>query len=278
MPTALVNTFIEIIREIKRFAFIKEFIAPEWRQILVKQGLDGFDTLWRLKSEPLDEPNKRRDGWSEATSWLIELSGGSQKRLILKRQQNYTSRTPFHPFRGIPTFKKEFINIMIFKRLGLPTIEPVYYAQRNIAGGLQAILITEHLEGYTSLDKLADIRLQYGQPNSFERNRIITAIASLMHKVHLQGMQHNHLYPKHIFIRQISDEIHVRLIDLEGSKWRPLGDGRRVRDLESLHRRSKGWNRGDRLRFLKAYCNIQQIDGKTKKLYRKIAKRNQGRM
>ena len=213
---------------------MKKFIAPQWRKILMQQRLD-FNALWNMDLEPLDEPNvgRGRGGWSSVSCLSLQSPDGHVKRLILKRQKNHFSRTLFHPFRGIPTFEKEISNILRYKRLGIPTLEPVFYEGRYDSEGIQAILITEYLEGYIPLDDLINSYHGQGWPDRAGRNRLIEALALPVRKMHKKGFQHNCLYPRHLFIRQTGRKIRVRLIDLEKNKWRPLGNKRRVRDLES---------------------------------------------
>ena len=254
---------------------MKKFITPKWRKIFTQQGLD-FDALWQLDLEPLDEPNTGRGqgGWSSVSCLSLQLPDGHEKRLILKRQQNHFSRTLCHPFRGIPTFEKEMSNILRYKRLGIPALEPVFYERRHNSDGIQAILITEYLEGYTPLDELIRAFQEQGWPERARRNRLIKALASPVRKLHEKGFQHNCMYPRHLLVRQTDREIRVRVIDLEKNKWQPLGNKRRVRDLESLHRRTGGWSRSDRLRFINAYCGIKRLDKSAKRLCRQIIRQN----
>lgn len=257
---------------------MKQFIAKEWRQILAKQGLADFDTLWNLQLKPMDIPNEDRGGWSMVSLLALKLPDGHEKRLIIKRQQGHTSFTIRHPFRGISTFEKEFYNILRFKRLAIPTIEPVYYAQRRSPDGLQAVMITEYLEKYAPLNEFENTWKKYERPHSTERNEVITAVASLINKLHSKGLQHNCLYPKHLFILQEEGKTDVRLIDLEKTRWRPFGKGRKVRDLETLYRRTMEWSRTDRLRFFKTYCGIESLDVNVGRLCRQILRRNKKKM
>jgi hypothetical protein len=199
---------------------------------------------------------------------------GKEKRLILKRQQNHTSRTVCHPVRGVPTFWKELYNILRFKQLGIAVVEPVYFCRRRTASGTQAILVTEYLEGYTPLDEWVGKWHRGGGANRLERDRLIKAVAVVVSKIHAEGMQHNCLYPNHLFVRQVDSDIQVRLIDLEKARWRPLGMARRVRDLESLHRHTAIVSRSDRLRFLLAYGGVARLDNKSKELHRRIVARH----
>lgn len=257
---------------------MKEFIASDWRQIFIERGL-SFDFLWRLPLKPLGGYNTGRGcgGWSTAGSLSLHFPNGAQKRLIIKRQKNHTKRTFRHPFRGIPTLAREISSIFLYKRFRIPTPKPVFYAQRSAPDSARAILITEYLEGYTPLDELVRNWQEHGWPKRNEREPLLRAIASVLGKLHQNRLQHNCLYPKHVLIRQAEHEVLVALIDLEKNKWRPFGNGRRVRDLESLFRRTEGWSRTDYVRFLNAYWGIHRRNKRSLQLCRRIIKRTQNK-
>ena len=259
---------------------MKDFISPRWHQILADEGLCDFNAFWNLQLNQLDRPNTGRGsgGWSAVSLLSLGLGEGHEKHLIIKRQQSHKSRSIRHPFCGVPTFEKEFRNIVYYKQLGIPTIEPVYFAQRHTQEGTQAVLVTEYLEGYRSLAELKALWQKNGHPSRVELNRLIKALASLIAKLHSKGLQHNSLYPKHLFIKQEGNNIQVRLIDLETTKRRPFGNWRRIRDLESLLRRARGWSRIDRLRFYKIYCDIECLGKNSKRLCRQINRHNKEKL
>jgi len=254
---------------------MRHYIAPGWQSVFLRAGLD-FDALWGLDLDPLDEPNTGRgkNGWSAVSRFVLERPDGSEEQVIIKRQQNHFSRTIRHPFRGIPTFEKEIINILRYKRAGIPSLDPIYFSRRRAGDGIRAILITKFLEGYIALDDLVRTWVENGWPDRADRLRMIRALAAPVRKLHDAGFQHNCLYPRHLLVRRTGDDIRVKIIDLEKTKRRPLGIERRIRDLESLHRRTGGWSRTDRLRFLMAYAGSDRLDEKTRRLCRRILKRN----
>ncbi len=204
----------------------------------------------------------------------LQLPDGNSKFLVIKKQENHLSRTFLHPFRGIPTLEKELSNIIDFRQYGIPSLEPVYYEKRHNNHTIQAILVTEYLDGYTPLDIWVQKWHNGERPKPYERNALIQAIADLVKKIHQNRIQHNCLYPKHLLARWQDNKVQVRIIDLEKAKWRPFGNGRRIRDLESLDRRAMGWSRTDRMRFLMAYSEVQYFDIKAKDLCRQIMVRS----
>jgi hypothetical protein len=236
----------------------------------------GFARLWRLPLEPLDDPNTGRtpNGWSKVSLLKLKLANGGDKRFIVKRQQDHASRTFRHPLQGIPTLRKEFSTIRRCERRGLPCAEAVYYAERFSRDGQQAILITDYLEGYVALDRLARDWQKECWPERRQRKHLLKMLALVIRRFHREHLQHNCLYPQHMFVNLDVNESPIRLIDLEKTRLR-LGGSHNIRDLETLHRRSEIWTRTDRLYFLKTYCGVERLDRKTKRLARRILKRYQ---
>ena len=84
--------------------------------------------------------------------------------------------------------------------------------------------------------------------------------------MHNQHLQHNCLYEKHIFLKQLEDgSIDVRLIDLEKVKWKPFKAQAMYRDLGSLYRHSSGWNNRDYLRFFLFYQKESRLSKPSKR-------------
>lgn len=250
-----------------------DFVAPKWRETLSDQGLLDFEAWWEKTMPLLTEPNIGRGGWSKVYSLnLTRQDGTGINRLIVKRQLNHTSRTILHPRRGIPTLAKELKNILSYQRVDIPTIEPVYYGQRSDQDGIRAILVTEYLEGFQSLVDLTSYWQGHGWPDRVEQRKIITAVARVVGLLHQHGLMHNCLYPKHLFLRITDSDVEVRLIDLEKGKWRPFGNGRRIRDLETLFRYTREWQRTDVVRFLHQYFLTDRLDQRAKKLCDRIAR------
>jgi len=243
------------------------YINPEWKDTFKTQGLMDFETLWNLDIDPLDVPNfgRGRHGKSSVGIYKISLPDGKIRKLILKRQINYFSRTFIHPLRGIPTSQKELMNLLKLNRLGISCCRPVYYTQSPCVDGLRAILVTEHLESFIPLNAIIDSSTSGWQDDRI-RQRLIYAIAKEIARMHRVHFQHNCMYPKHIFIKQDNNEVTVSFIDLEKGDWLPFSINRKVRDLGSLYKRTQGVSLFDCYRFIIAYCRAQHLDNNTKKL------------
>lgn len=249
-----------------------DFIDERWLSALRQQGLDSFDALWDLQAEWFEPPNQRRGGWSGVVR--IELTGPDDRRcgLFLKRQENHTRRSLLHPIAGEPTFGAEMQNILHCQRAGVPVLDPVFYAQRRVHGKWRAILMSEELAGYHPLtDYMAAWRDSGWAAHRSLRQALIPELASVVARLHRARLVHNALHPKHVFVR-FSDQLNpqVRLIDLE--KMRQTWSSKRAMrlDLDTFNRRTREWNRGDRLRFLKAYLGTNRREGTLKTLWHRL--------
>ncbi len=260
---------------------MKDYISPEWYGILEEQGLCGFSALWEKELSYIEEPNSGRgkNGWSGVSLLPLEIPGMGRRNLVLKRQFNHVSRSLRHPFSGIPTVTREFHNILLYREVGVPTVVPVFHAVRKGKEGTRAVLVTEYLEGYSSLEELIAEWEENGWQDLSRRCRIIETAARVLRKLHRNGIVHKCMYPKHIFVKETGQTCDVRLIDLEKSRngIGCLGNGGGVRDLESLHRHTGQLTHADRMRFLTAYCGKEIQDAEVELLAEKIKKRTRSK-
>ncbi|MGE8409599.1 MAG: lipopolysaccharide kinase InaA family protein [Pseudomonas sp.] len=215
---------------------MSDFVASAETALLERHGLNGFEPLWALQLDAVDEPNTGRGGWSSV--YRLELEG---KGYYLKRQSDYLTHTLHSPF-GEPTFAREFRNISRYQKLHIPALQAVYFGERKIDGQRRAILMTRALDDWSDLDLLLG---QWPQLDIGQRQGILRACGVLARTVHAAGQVHGCFYPKHIFLRERGDGWQAQLIDLE--KTRPLlfGQRDRLKDLEPLLRRAPVWAEAD---------------------------------
>ncbi len=248
---------------------MRDFIAADWKSTLEAGGLADFEALWKLETDWFEPPNQRRGGWSGVARFALRRPDGSRISFFLKRQQDHLHRDLLHPV-GEPTFAREWRNIQAYRQAGIPTLEPVYYAERRQEGHRRAILISLELTGYRSLQEiLADWRL-YGSPPWPERRALLQAVADLVRAMHARHLQHNSLYPKHVFLKADGPHWLARVIDLEKSKRRWRRQDCQVRDLSTLTRYAEGFSRSDRLRFYLFYRSEPGLTPKGKRLLRLV--------
>lgn len=254
---------------------MQDYINERWQPILAYNGLADFDSLWKLEAKWFEEPNQRRGGWSGVSRCELELPDGGSSAIFLKRQENHGTPSLTHPVRGIPTFLREFKRIINYRSKGIPTLEPVYFASRMIGKDQRAILITEELTGFISMEDRVQTWLKEGAPNRQMRRNILKEVATLLQGMHAHGIRHSCFFPKHVFVRLNADgTVDARVIDLEKSRWRPLKTLCAMRDLYSLSRFSSCWSASDRLWFFKQYLDIPRLTPYAKWLWRSIEKRS----
>lgn len=254
---------------------MKDFVNERWRPILAHNGLSDFDALWQLKADWFEEPNHRRGGWSGVARCELALPEGGRCAIFLKRQENHKARLWTHPVRGAPTFLREFRHIQHYRACGVPTLEPVYFAMHKVGKDERAILITEELSGFVSMEDRVQRWLKEGAPARPVRLRMLEAIAALLRDMHAHGIQHNCFFPKHVFVRVNADGgIEARVIDLEKSRWRPSKVVCAIRDLYTLNYHSQMWSRSDRLWFFKSYLQVDRLTPFAKWLWRTVAARS----
>ncbi|RWU23635.1 lipopolysaccharide kinase [Pseudomonas alkylphenolica] len=223
-----------------------DFLASAEQALLERHGLNGFEQLWDVQLDAVDEPNTGRGGWS--CVYRLELEG---KGYYLKRQRDYLTRTLRRPF-GEPTFAHEFRNIRRYQKLAIPALQAVYYGERTINGERRAILITRALDEWSDLDRLLG---QWPTLDIGQRQGILRACGTLARTVHAAGQVHGCFYPKHIFLRERSDGWLAQLIDLEKTRPLLLGARDRLKDLEPLLRRAPNWSEAEVRLLLASYLD-----------------------
>lgn len=227
---------------------------------------DGyFDSLWSKKFPWFEEPNTTRGGWSGVAKTQLEFKGQTLS-VFIKKQDKHLTRTWQHWLTGIPTFQREYANICRLQALDIPTLEPVYFGVQ----GTKAILVTKALDDFVSLDKLDKDALSPAQID-----QLVTAIAKVIRAMHQQRLQHNCLYPKHIFVSQRQHGWNVRLIDLEKLRRCLRRETAQLRDLSSLLRHSDShWSLTERMRFFKTYVGETRLSPSSKALWKQVARKS----
>jgi hypothetical protein len=240
---------------------MQAFVAQSWKAILEHNHLDNFTAWWQLKADWFEEPNKRRGGWSGVSRLQLDTPDGNKCTVFLKRQQEHSTRTWRHPFKGILTFAREMQNILAYQQAGVPALEPVYFEQQRVAGKRCAVLVTVGLQGFTELQRPAE---------RSQRKAVIKACAETVKKLHAARLQHNCLYPKHLFVRIDASHAEARLIDLEKTKRVRSRRAAMLRDLDSLNRHANDWSRTDKLRFVLEYSDSDRVNDTVRSLWQTL--------
>jgi len=252
------------------------YIAPDKAQLLAAHRLDNFDAVWDYQGEWFEPPNQRRGGWSGVNRVALPEADAVDYAVFLKRQQNHQRRTGRHPIAGVPTFLREFSMLLYLQTQAVPAPKPVFFAKRKVNNDQQAILMTEALTNYLPLDQVMEQMFANGMPSQKTQRALIDTVAIMVRKLHVAGVQHRALYPKHIFVRLNANQpADVAVIDLEKSRITFWGFYRTYIDLAALNRHAVFWSRTKRLYFFKQYLGVKRLNRWHKFLCRLTYKRSQ---
>lgn len=212
-----------------------------------------FDRWWDSLGIWVEPANKRRGG--ESGVQLLQQRDSTRPPLYCKRQVGHIYRTLLHPF-GRPTILRELQAYRAFARLGIKTPNVVYCAARRQHANWQALLVTDALQGFVSLEQW------YTSKNSAAlTNAVLRQLAATLARLHLAGWQHGCCYPQHIFVKAQADingavEIDIALLDLEKSRRRfRIKDAAR-RDFGQLGRHRGNIPETDLLLIHQAYQQV----------------------
>lgn len=190
----------------------------------------AFDQWWNLQGEWVEPPNMRRGGESGVQHIRLFHHGD----LYSKRQVDHRYRSLRHPL-GEPTVLRELRALQALDRLGVRVPRVVYSGARKWHGHWQALLVTEALNGFMSLDDW----YASGQPSALGpaiHERLLKTLARTLANMHRGRWQHGCLYPKHIFVRAQGDTVDIALLDLEKSRQRLTTQAASRHDMRQLHR------------------------------------------
>ena len=230
------------------------YIDTNFKDICFQNGLTDFEAWWNLDIPFIDNLNHRNKGWSGVSFLTFKKKEDESVSVYIKRQEDYKTKTLFHPLFGIPTFKKEFQNIQILHKLLIPTIKPLYFGERHIKGKHQSILITKALNKYISLDS------GLGNVNIKIQKKIMACCGALIRKLNDNNYFHNSLFPKHLFYSISNQTVDICLIDLEKLNWRPLKTIAMYKEIRRFIRRRGTISDENLYIFLDSYLSSGNTD------------------
>ncbi|MNZ33120.1 hypothetical protein D3C78_504590 [compost metagenome] len=209
-------------------------------------GENAIDRWLQVPGNWVEEPNRRRGGESGVQRVLTE-----DGRLLYRKQQvGHVCRDWLHPF-GYPTAIRERDALKAIRALGVNVPTVVYAGCRKVAGEWQALLVTESLDGYSSLEECY-ARGDQDRWGEALHQRILQQLGAAVARLNAGHWQHGCLYPKHMFVRVEGEKIDVALIDLEKARRR-LSVHRAARhDLQQARRRSS-WTEAQWRAFVYGY-------------------------
>ena len=200
-----------------------------------------FEGWWDVPGEWVEEPNQRRNGWSG----MMRMRFGDTLYYV-KKQCNHLCRTLTHPF-GWPTASRERLNMSRLQALGICVPKPVFHGEHKSAQGFEAILVTEELAGFRSLDTQTDL-----SPTA--RQKLAVEVGKTLGRMHQKRWQHSCLYDKHVMVRWQGEIPEVAIIDLEKLRRPLLVWTAAAHDLDQLKRHQQVWSDSDWQLLLTAHA------------------------
>lgn len=182
---------------------------------------DDFEHWWNTQGSWVEPPNQRRGG----ESGVQRLCRDGQT-LFCKRQTGHLYRSWRRPF-GEPTVLREAAALRALQRLHVGVPNLVFAGARRVAGQWRALLVSQSLDGFSSLSDWYARDPESGETGKWRdlaQERLLEALGQTLARLHDGGWQHGCLYPKHIFLRveagADSPRVTVVLLDLEKSRRR----------------------------------------------------------
>ncbi|MDO9322847.1 MAG: lipopolysaccharide kinase InaA family protein [Pseudomonas sp.] len=214
--------------------------------LLKLPSAQAFDQWLALPGEWVEEPNLRRGGES-GVKRVISSTG---KLLYRKQQVGHIYRPLLHPL-GYPTAMRERKVLLACAALKVRVPTLVYAECRKVDGVWQALLITEALEGFSSLEEAyarGDEQL-WGEALHL---RVLQEVGACLARFNLGRWQHGCLRMKHVFVRVQGEAIEIALLDLEKSRQRWRAKSAARHDILQLKRHSS-WSTTQWQAFIYGY-------------------------
>jgi len=234
-------------------------------ELLQKNGLDRFETIWSLEAPWVEEPNFHRQGWSGMCRLTLTESAGQPAVVYLKRQENHCYRSLRHPFRIRPTAYREYKRLKDMQNAAVAAPEVLYYGERQTDKALQAILMTREVPQSIAFEDYMNLA---GQRPASEVRQVLQDTAQLIGRLHLHRIQHCALYGKHVLISgyrigkpAVTPEdrrLTPYLIDVEKARRRALRFPIALRDLSQFYRRAP-WSEAHWEAFLAHYAVVSRL-------------------
>jgi len=171
----------------------------------------SFDYWWQRRGHWVEPANRRRGGASGVVR-LVPFEAGFAP-LYCKRQSGHVYRSLRYPL-GRPTIWREMQAYRALARLGIRTPRLIYGGIRKAQGQWQALLVTEALQGFVSLEDWYQTAPRVEQTHAQTR-AVLKAVAEMLARLHRAGWRHGCCYAKHVFVSVVDNTAQAALLDLE---------------------------------------------------------------
>ena len=257
----------------------KSYVDPAWISTFEQAGYPDFDAWWKAEGDLVEEGNFRGKDDNAYWSMVHRIHLDDGRVVYLKRQQNHFPNNFFLKLFKIPTFAVEWRNFKRMRDANIPTMKIVVFGNRQHEGNRQCIIVSENLEGMEEIAKIAQYYEEHGWPPREQRRAILTAILKIIKQAHNEGIIHNALYGRHIYVNipfvdgkpVVPDEIKACFIDLERTKFPGKNSIKLIsRDIKTMHWDIPQWPNSDKMWFFKQYLGIDKLTPEAKEKARGI--------
>ncbi len=171
---------------------------------------------------------------------------------------------------------RERNNLLLFRRLGVATLQPVAVGVKRFCGVFQTgFLVTLEERGAIELARLAKNSPGRLSDRGF-RTELSTKLADAVRALHDHNFFHNDLNWRNVLIRE-TPELEVFIFDSPmGRRWYPpLREHRLIKDLGALDRLARVYlSRTQRLRFYHDYTGRKSLTSADKQRLAQVAVRS----
>ena len=106
-------------------------------------------------------------------------------------------------------------NGFMFKKMKVPTIDPVLYLEKRVWG----VLLSSYI-AFPYIEKSASLLDAWPNLDEQRRYKLILALAEIFGKMHSMGLYHGDLNWRNILVQDHPNEIILLLIDLDRSVYK----------------------------------------------------------
>lgn len=234
-----------------------------------EQRDSGLARLMPNLDAALQERGQRVSGADDSTCQVDAWEVGVQ-RYFLKRYR--ASDFSLGDYLGRSKVRREWDNLLLFRRLGISTPEPVAIGERRLRGRFrEGVLISAEIPGAVDMGRIMD-----SDPHRFRDrawfDQLCRQLALPLRKLHDYGFAHNDLNWRNVLITE-HPQLRVYFFDCPtGRRWIwPFRDFRIAKDLAHLDKMGRRYlSRTQRLRFFLYYRGHARLDAADKKVLRRV--------
>jgi hypothetical protein len=208
--------------------------ADNWQQFFAKYGLESFDDFYKYTGGTVIGRNRKRN-----VQKLTFGEGPGQKVFFMKRFHQPHFKDIVAALRNCGRLTSqaalEWKNAHTLLENGIDTYKPVCLGERKVSGiERMSFLITEKLMSISMLDFVVQKWPGLERP---QREKIVTAMAKLVRRVHDLKISLPDLYIWHIFIYEdhLDNECRLSVIDLHRMTHRVTSSGKMAKELGKLY-------------------------------------------